>query len=1162
MESPSLIVKETDDGTEGGLRQIGESVTIGMPTEFTTPWYRPMAQVSITQCDEEPVVNFTPYNLFCLQTRLQSFLIRTYPNLANATILFPMVASFDSVGNGGMMKVAVRLQVNAHRPHDTPSIPDGNLGDMGAMNGLGALSTLPDEKVLYTRDVARDAELPADQRREIQNTIDTIISSWPTHCLLDDVKINNGPGDQRNVPSSWLRVVLPYLRIDPELDPFIQDECLLVDLSAVFDYHTIYDQMVITMRRMLRRLYYQGTLVCSETFAQRWELVPVALGMLTYRSERSDESDLGPDFGAYQEPEMVSYTEEDVVDPDESFPFPQPAFDAKVSIGSSWSTRHRDTEDQQLDLGLGNDNADIRDQDTDPIDSGVDSTLDEYLTGRQRETTVGLYQARWRMDRYFDDRPKTSFLVDRLRHIEWIRINVDTLHDRELEIWHHVAVALRGVVDMNYVEFTGCGILIHQREIPDLATFRRVTDVTDRAALRGFVSDPVTIQRTKDLPEASEANPSSTEHTVVYRTTDRLRPYVTSVLSTPISSTPAVGSVVDSGMFIEWIADPQDLRLIALRSLRSPITGNRSLRSPITGNRSLRSPITGNRSLRSPITGNRLRYPIWTDTDRADGLVRCRYSKSAGRNVVTTATEQALAEISSLAYVPLVFNLTVDTNAVDRARSGQDDWLSALRTLVLELVRKWIEPQTTTVITAFIDTANPATTMIVMSPLNDDGPVWVAPEMLSSIQERFALDQLIGWRYISDDNLVWTAVKTIPGLVGSDEIKSHLGLIIGPGNTFPSLTILAIQSKIVMLRHLGYLVWSRLSQVDAIQVTDLIQELAPLWGFRIVETDLNGNLILQSLPARGVWTDEALGSWLCRAIASIMTSGLPSVTLTGEWVQAMNYDADTVIRLTYAARLTMADLASSKPYLSGEVYVNDDLSITAEFGTLDEVGVFLGRFHRSLQNAPSWLIIPLNLSGPYGLHDADIVLRKVVDRYPSLSPMVINDALVVNLDDKAHESASVAHPGLLMGSSINSVFVERPDDRKSQVDVISDLIVITGMDRERYALESDRSEASNGQSNSNEVGDGQSNGLVDVTDPQLDIYFQDGVVDPGLFVDMIYADGTVRSLAEVPINSTTSIESTADAITDDWTSGRYFNRWSQVMLSNLGHIGKQPIAFI
>jgi hypothetical protein len=155
----------------------------------------------------------------------------------------------------------------------------------------------------------------------------------------------------------------------------------------------------------------------------------------------------------------------------------------------------------------------------------MDNAPEDYIEHRQQETDIGLYQAMWSLDRLMKN--KTFFLLERLHGVDWVRLPVKIQQPLELPIWHHVAMAIReNGYDANDFLFTGCGLLVHHHVVPDIDAFRRLAAITSRASLRGLVSNDVIVHRYATAEEQS-GNPAET---VMYRTVDRLRPWVVSTL--------------------------------------------------------------------------------------------------------------------------------------------------------------------------------------------------------------------------------------------------------------------------------------------------------------------------------------------------------------------------------------------------------------------------------------------------------------------------------------------------------------------------------------------------------------------------------------------------------------------------------------------------------
>lgn len=206
-------------------------MNVQLEPHVLTPYFYPRINVSATSCTEEEEPNYDEYQLFCLKTRLRPFLEKY--NLGHLSI------EFVPVQRGNKFYIGIRLT-----------------------------------------DAGQSVELqPSDQRR-LEEKVNEITTVNRTYCLLysaDTELYLDRTYCRKRIPSVWILSVLPYLPIDPVVNPYVDETYLYVDLSIYPDYDLRYDQMYNQIERNLLELYRGGVIACNATFADDWDLAPYLL---------------------------------------------------------------------------------------------------------------------------------------------------------------------------------------------------------------------------------------------------------------------------------------------------------------------------------------------------------------------------------------------------------------------------------------------------------------------------------------------------------------------------------------------------------------------------------------------------------------------------------------------------------------------------------------------------------------------------------------------------------------------------------------------------------------------------------------------------------------------------------------------------------------------
>lgn len=183
-----------------------------------TPYYRTIPNVSTNMCTEEADVNYTPYDLFCLTTKLSLYLIqikRTYqPTLISTELNQRMVFTVQVLDG------------------DTP------------------------------------VELTDAERTKLQDVVNKAMES-PRTCPLFSIY------GYSKFPKVWLSMILPYLTLPPTVNPYIEEGTIYIELDSKTDYMGTYNTLTRSLHDQIENYYKLGVITCDQTFAQQWSLIPL-----------------------------------------------------------------------------------------------------------------------------------------------------------------------------------------------------------------------------------------------------------------------------------------------------------------------------------------------------------------------------------------------------------------------------------------------------------------------------------------------------------------------------------------------------------------------------------------------------------------------------------------------------------------------------------------------------------------------------------------------------------------------------------------------------------------------------------------------------------------------------------------------------------------------
>lgn len=210
--------------------------------------------------------NYTPYQLFCLKSRLMSYLIQKYGDVS---------AQFISVYED----------------------PGGTLS--------GSFTTL---SVHITRN-SDPIPLSENDRKEIQTWINYIAGTYPFYALILDYKIPlyiKG----KLIDNLWLKSMLPYLIIPDDINPFVEKGKLHGNFAHLDDYNLGYNTLLADLIDQIEDMYLSGYIVDAKSIADNWDLIPVSDDGKLYKPNWSDSNI----------PNMVRFLEKKILEEQELIP--------------------------------------------------------------------------------------------------------------------------------------------------------------------------------------------------------------------------------------------------------------------------------------------------------------------------------------------------------------------------------------------------------------------------------------------------------------------------------------------------------------------------------------------------------------------------------------------------------------------------------------------------------------------------------------------------------------------------------------------------------------------------------------------------------------------------------------------------------------------------
>lgn len=207
-----------------------------------TPYYRTVVDRKPNECSEEGDYNYTPYNLFCLKTRLYPFMIQY-------------------VGSNVDIEMPTTL-----------------------INNKMFITIVP---VIGTRPI----DISNDIRIKLIQYLDEITGTDKDSCLLFSTLNRTTTLSGNLIPVTWMNTILPYISLPENINPFIDQYGIYGDLSKLTEkeYSIVYNQLVSQIIDQIRTMYRLGYITYAGSISEDWALEPVDTDSILYRPLWNDD---------------------------------------------------------------------------------------------------------------------------------------------------------------------------------------------------------------------------------------------------------------------------------------------------------------------------------------------------------------------------------------------------------------------------------------------------------------------------------------------------------------------------------------------------------------------------------------------------------------------------------------------------------------------------------------------------------------------------------------------------------------------------------------------------------------------------------------------------------------------------------------------------------
>ncbi len=199
---------------------------------ISTPYYRSLRPIHSLGCDDLAASVYSPYDLFCLETRLYSLVYQMFGR--DVEIIFRSVHQND------------RMEIKI---------------DIIYIENIGTL-----EEPIKNPTI----EMTEEQHNILSNKVKVIVSEDIGYCLIDKHELYLSSG--RDYPINWFYTAGGYIELPTEYNPFLGPDGIYLTFNPDSNYKQAYNEVVKHILTTIDRYYQQGVVYGARSIAERWKL--------------------------------------------------------------------------------------------------------------------------------------------------------------------------------------------------------------------------------------------------------------------------------------------------------------------------------------------------------------------------------------------------------------------------------------------------------------------------------------------------------------------------------------------------------------------------------------------------------------------------------------------------------------------------------------------------------------------------------------------------------------------------------------------------------------------------------------------------------------------------------------------------------------------------
>lgn len=245
---------------------------------IVTPYYSVILPIYNTGSAVSPGTNYDTYSIYVLNLRLLHWINYEWNRTQNPKTDFDRSLTryhpqFVKTKLHGRMMITIDLYNGSKK---IPITDQKYLPIREEFNDMidNIIGFYPNHVPILTAKNYRSRPLHRNNKTQIP-----VVSFDPNYKIFDYPN-TIGPGTTTGVPSGmdiWVRQVLPYLKVPPTHNSFIQGDTLYVEMDRNSEYIALYQKLSESLSTQLNKLYTQGAVVAPRSFAVQWSLIPVEI---------------------------------------------------------------------------------------------------------------------------------------------------------------------------------------------------------------------------------------------------------------------------------------------------------------------------------------------------------------------------------------------------------------------------------------------------------------------------------------------------------------------------------------------------------------------------------------------------------------------------------------------------------------------------------------------------------------------------------------------------------------------------------------------------------------------------------------------------------------------------------------------------------------------